>query len=135
MSPPMPEPNPRDRMKAAQLPPDVASMLLIDCIEHGYDIRFKCQYCGMDRTWGRREMLGSRIRARLAWPLSRIQRAVVCPIRGCGGPMPIMRLMKGGYQDGFDRADEPRRQSWLLETLLDVGIMPNDVGLATPLHR
>jgi hypothetical protein len=126
----MPEPSASDRRKAAQLAHEVASTLLIDCVELGYDISFKCQYCGMERTWGRREMLGARLRSCLAWPVSRLQRAAVCPQRGCGGPMPILRLMRGGYRDGFDREDLPRRQAWLVETLLDAGIMPADVGLA-----
>lgn len=43
--------------------------------------------------------------------------------------MPILRLLKGGYQDGFDRSDTRRRRAWLIETLLDAGIMPGDVGL------
>ncbi|SFK41062.1 hypothetical protein [Caulobacter sp. UNC279MFTsu5.1] len=132
----MPEPSASDRRKAAALKDEVASTLLIDCVELGHDVWFKCQYCGMERTWGRREMLGSKLRVRLAWPLDRIQRAVVCPIRGCGGPMPIIRLMQGGYQDGFDRADATRRRAWLIEALLDAGIMPADVGLAwTPAER
>lgn len=127
----MPEPSPSDRRKAAQLPPDVATMRLVECLEHGHDIRIKCQYCGMERTWGRREFLSPRLRSRLAWPLDRVQRAMVCPVRGCRGPMPIIRLMKGGYQDGFDRADVARRRAWLIEALLDAGIMPADVGLAS----
>jgi len=131
----MPEPSDSDRRKASQLRPDVAATLLIDCIERGHDIWFKCQYCGMERTWGRREMLSRRLRKHLAWPMDKVQRAVICPVRGCGGPMPIMRLMKGGYQDGFDRSDAARRQAWLLETLLDAGILPSDVGIATPFHR
>ncbi|MBO9710589.1 MAG: hypothetical protein J7521_20500 [Caulobacter sp.] len=126
----MPEPSPSDRRKAAELAHEVARTLLIDCVELGYDISFKCQYCGMERTWGRREMLGERLRKSLAWPISRLQRAVVCPVRGCGGPMPILRLMKGGYQDGFDRADQERRRDWLINTLLDAGIAPDAVGLA-----
>lgn len=131
----MPEPSPSDRRKAAQLTPDVASTLLIDCVELGYDIRFMCQYCGMERTWGRRDMLSRRLRARLAWPMDRIQAAVACPVPGCGGHMPILRLMQGGYQDGFDRADIACRRSWLIETLLDASIMPSDVGLAWMLGR
>jgi len=50
----MPEPSERDRRKAAALAHEVARTLLIDCVELGYDINFKCQYCGMGRTWGRR---------------------------------------------------------------------------------
>ncbi len=42
--------------------------------------------------------------------------------------MPILRLMKGGYHDSFDRTDAIRRRSWLIETLLDAGIMPADAG-------
>ncbi|KQZ31745.1 hypothetical protein [Caulobacter sp. Root1472] len=131
----MPEPSASDRQKAAQLPPDVAAMRLVDCLELGHDIRISCQYCGMARSWGRREMLSTKLRLRLAWPLARVQRAVVCPVRGCGGPMPIMRLMKGGYQDGFDRADAGRRQAWLVETLLDAGILPADAGVASSAER
>lgn len=127
----MPEPSASDRRKAAQLAPDVAATLLIDCVELGYDVNFKCQYCGMERTWGRRDMLGGRVRGRLSWSMNRIQRSVTCPIKGCGGPMPILRLMKGGYQDGFDRSDVGRRRAWLIETLLDAGIMPEDVGFSS----
>lgn len=127
----MPEPSDSDRRKAAQLRSDVAATLLIDCIELSYDVRFKCQYCGMERTWGRREMLSRRLRKYLAWPMDKIQRAVVCPVRGCGGPLPILGLLSGGYQDGFDRSDARRRRAWLIETLLDAGIMPGDVGLTS----
>lgn len=131
----MPEPSASDRRKAAQLPPDVADMRLIDCLELGHDIRISCQYCGMERTWGRRELLSTRLRPRLAWPLSRVQRAAVCPVRGCRGPMPIMRLMNGGYQDGFDRADAIRRQAWLIETLLNASILPADAGVGPSAER
>ncbi|MBO9710649.1 MAG: hypothetical protein J7521_20805 [Caulobacter sp.] len=131
----MPEPSDSDRRKAARLTPDIATTLLIDCVELGYDIQLKCQYCGHDRTWGRRQMLGAKLRKVLAWPLDRVQRALVCPINGCKGPMPILRLMRGGYQDGFDRADVRRRRAWLIETLLDEGIMPNDVGLTSDILR
>ena len=127
----MPEPSASDRRKAAELKPDVATTLLIDCVELGHDVHFKCQYCGMERTWARRDMLSRRLRAHLAWPMDRIQRAVTCPVKGCAGPMPILRLMKGGYHDGFDRADVARRRAWLVETLLDEGIMPGDLGLAS----
>ena len=127
----MPEPSDSDRRKAATLAPDVAATLLIDCVELGYDVRFKCQYCGMARTWGRRDMLGQRLRSRLAWSMTRLQRAVSCPVRTCGGPMPILHLMAGGYHDGFDRGDAARRRSWLVETLLDAGIAPGEVGLAS----
>lgn len=131
----MPEPSASDRRKAAQLKPDVASTLLIDCVELGYDVRFFCQFCGMERTWGRREMLGRRLRSRLSWPMDRIQNSVSCPVSGCGGPLPILRLMQGGYQDGFDRSDVARRRAWLVETLLDAGIMPGDVGLSATAAR
>jgi len=88
------------------------------------------QYCGMERTWRRRDMLGRRLRTRLAWSMSRIQGAVTCPAKGCGGPLPILRLMQGGYQDGLDRTDPVRRRSWLVKTLLDAGLSPADLGLA-----
>lgn len=80
-------------------------------------------------------MLSRRLRQHLAWPMDRIQRAVTCPVKGCAGPMPIIRLMKGGYQDGFDRSDALRRRAWLVETLLDAGIMPADVGLSSSAGR
>lgn len=126
----MPEPSARDRERAAQLRPDVATTLLIDCVELGHDVRFQCQYCGMERTWGRREMLSARLRKHLAWPLDRVQAATVCPVRGCGGPMPLLRLMAGGYQDG-PKQDASERRAWLIEALLDAGVMPADVGLVT----
>ncbi|MGR4866553.1 hypothetical protein [Caulobacter sp. LARHSG274] len=127
----MPEPSDSDRRKAAQLSPKVASTRLIACVEAGHDLWFKCQYCGMERTWGRREMLSRRLRKHLGWTIDRVQRAATCPMKGCGGPMPIIRLMKGGYQDGFDRSDARRRRAWLVETLLDAGIMPEEAGLTS----
>lgn len=127
----MPEPSASDRRKAAQLKPDIATMMLIDCVELGHDLRFTCQYCGMARTWGRSDMLGARLRRSLAWSIDRIQKAAICPVRGCGGPMPIVQVLKGGYEDGFDRSDVGRRRAWLVETLLDAGIMPEAVGFSS----
>jgi len=76
-------------------------------------------------------LLSPRLRTQLAWPIERVQRAVTCPVKGCGGPMPIIHVLKGGYHDGFDRADVGRRRAWLVETLLDAGIMPETVGLSS----
>ncbi len=124
----MPEPSQSDRRKAAQLQPAAAATRLLDCLERGWDVQFKCQYCGMERTWGRREFLGKRLRSRLPWTLAQAQASVFCPQRGCGGHGPIVRLMRGGYQD--PHADTPATQrSHLVMMLLDAGVLPEEVGL------
>lgn len=73
----MPEPSERDRRKAAQLPPAVAATRLVDCLAQGLDVRFKCQYCGMERTWARRDFLGRRLRTRLPTARSVVRREAV----------------------------------------------------------
>lgn len=124
----MPEPSESDRRKAAQLPPAVADTRLVDCLAQGLDLRFKCQYCGMERTWGRRELLGQRLRKRLAWTIARAQAGVFCPQKGCGGHRPIVRLMKGGYRD--DHPDTPAaRRAHVSTMLMDVGVLPEEAGL------
>jgi hypothetical protein len=124
----MPEPSESDRRKAAQLPPAVADARLVDCLAQGLDVRFQCQYCGMERTWTRQDFLGRRLRRRLAWTLARSQASVFCPQRGCGGHRPIVRLMKGGYHD--DHADTPEGQrAHVVTMLLDAGVLPEEVGL------
>lgn len=124
----MPEPSDADRRKAAQLPTAVAATRLVDCLTQGLDVRFTCQYCGMERTWGRRDFLGQRLRKRLTWTLAQAQASVFCPQRGCSGHRPIVRIMKGGYRD--DHADTPAaRRAHVVTMLLDVGVLPEAVGL------
>lgn len=124
----MPEPSESDRRKAARLQPAMAATRLVDCLERGWDIQFRCQYCGMERTWGRRQFLGQRLRKRLARTIAQVQAGVFCPQRGCGGHWPIVRLMQGGYQDA--RAETPTaRRSHLVTMLLDAGVLPEQVGL------
>lgn len=124
----MPEPSESDRRRAARLQPAMAATRLIDCLERGWDVQFRCQYCGMGRTWGRREFLGRRLRKRLARTIAQIQAGVFCPQRGCGGHWPIVRLMQGGYQD--PQVDTPAAQrSHLVAMLLNAGVLPEEVGL------
>lgn len=124
----MPEPSESDRRKAAQLPAAVADTRLVDCLAQGLDVRFKCQYCGMERTWARRDFLGQRLRKRLTWTLARSQAAVFCPQRGCGGHRPIVRLTQGGYRDEHAGTPEARR-AHVVTMLLDAGVLPEEVGL------
>lgn len=124
----MPEPSESDRRKAARLQPAMAATRLVDCLERGWDVQFRCQYCGMERTWGRREFLGQRLRKRLARTIAQVQAGVFCPQRGCGGHWPIVRLMRGGYQDA--QADTPATQrAHVVTMLLDAGVLPEEVGL------
>ncbi len=124
----MPEPSESDRRKAARLPPAMAATRLVDCLERGWDVQFRRQDCGMERTWGWREFLGRRLRKRLARTVAQIQARVFCPQRGCGGHWPIVRLMQGGYQDV--QADTPaHRRSHLVTRLLDAGALPEEAGL------
>jgi hypothetical protein len=124
----MPEPSESNRRRAAQLPPEVATMRLVDCLAQGLDVRFQCQYCGMERTWTRRQFLGQRLKRRLAWTLAQSQANVFCPQRGCGGHRPIVRLFKGGYRD--NHADTPEAQrAHLVTLLLDASVLPEEAGL------
>jgi len=47
----MPEPSDADRRKAAQLDPQFAQARLVDALERGWEIGFRCQYCGASATW------------------------------------------------------------------------------------
>jgi hypothetical protein len=124
----MPEPSESDRRKAARLQPAMAATRLVDCLARGWDVQFRCQYCGMERTWGRREFLGQRLRKRLARTIAQVQASVFCPQRGCSGHWPIVRLMQGGYQDA--QADTPAAQRAHVATmLLGAGVLPEEVGL------
>lgn len=92
------------------------------------DVRFKCQYCGMGANLVAADFLGQRLRKRLTWALAQSQSNVFCPQRRCGGRRPIVRLLKGGYRD--DHADTPALQrAHLVTMLLDVGILPEEVGV------
>ncbi len=42
----MPEPSEADRRKAAQLDPAFANARFVDALERGWEIGFRCQYCG-----------------------------------------------------------------------------------------
>ena len=122
----MPEPSASDRRKAAGLGLQLAATRLVDCLENGEDIRFKCQYCGTTKTWGRWELTTTH-RDRLGMTLADIQARARCP--RCPGRVPILALLKGGYQDRSLPTAEARRL-WLVDMLLDLGIDPGPLGYA-----
>lgn len=122
----MPEPSASDRRKAADLGFQLAATRLVDCLEQGEDIRFKCQYCGTTKTWGRWELTTAH-RDRLGMTLAEVQARVHCP--RCPGRMPAVALLKGGYQDR-PTSTEADRRSRLIELLLDCGIDPGPLGYA-----
>lgn len=122
----MPEPSASDRRKAADLGVQLAATRLVDCLEHGEDIRFKCQYCGTTKTWGRWELTTVH-RDRLGLTLAEVQAKARCP--RCPGRMPVITLLKGGYQDR-PTPTEAARRSWLIELLLECGIDPGPLGYA-----
>lgn len=120
----MPEPSDSDRRKAAQLDKELAALRLVDCLENGWDIRLRCQYCGTTKTWGRREMLG-RLRARLGLTMDKIQPLAICP--RCPGRMPQMQIQNGSYLDAppFDPTTRRRR---VIDMLLDARVAPDSLG-------
>ena len=116
----MPEPSDSDRRKAAQLPPEFACFRLVDALERGWEISFRCQYCGTTKTWHRAVMLG-RARRYLGCSMAEVQAKAVCP--RCPGHMPIMAF------SGVIEPDDMERRRWdLISTLLDSGIDPLDLG-------
>lgn len=87
----MPEPSDSDRRKAAQLEPWLAGARLVDALERGWDIHFRCQFCGTTKTWRRDTLLG-RARALLGCTLAQIQRK---DLVGRGGEDPLLTLALG----------------------------------------
>ncbi len=116
----MPEPSARDREKAAQLDPAFANRRLVDALERGWEIEFRCQYCGSSKTWRRDVMLG-RARRYLGMTMVEIQARAVCP--RCPGRSPIMSF------SGVLEPGDMERRSWdLINTLLDSGVDPTALG-------
>jgi DNA-directed RNA polymerase subunit RPC12/RpoP len=117
----MPEPSDSDRRKAAQMEPWLAGARLVDALERGWEIHFRCQYCGTTKTWRRDTMLG-RARPLLGDTFDQIQRKAACP--RCPGRLPI--LWMSGVQDPGPQAERLR---WdVINTLLDAGLSPSDYG-------
>lgn len=116
----MPEPSDNDRRKAAALDPTFAKARLVDALERGWEIEFRCQYCGATKTWRRDVMLG-RARAYLGLTMAEIQARAVC--QRCPGRFPIMS-MSGVVQPN----DMDRRRWELINALLDARIDPSSLG-------
>ncbi|MEW6390215.1 MAG: hypothetical protein AB1542_07255 [Pseudomonadota bacterium] len=117
---PMPEPSDADRRKAARLDPAFAGARLIDALERGWEIGFRCQYCGAGKTWRRDTMLG-RARRYLNCTMAEIQARLPCP--RCPGRMPIMTM-----SGVIDPGDAEARRWATVSLLLDVGLNPTDYG-------
>lgn len=116
----MPEPSARDRQKAAQLDLAFANRRLVDALERGWEIEFRCQYCGASKTWRRDVMLG-RARAYLGMTMADIQARAVC--QRCPGRLPIM-----SFSGVMEPSDMERRRWALINTLLDAGLDPTALG-------
>jgi hypothetical protein len=117
----MPEPSDSDRRKAAQMEPWLASSRLVDALERGWEVHFRCQYCGTTKTW-RRDVMVGRARGLLGETFAAIQRKAACP--RCPGRLPIIWI--SGIQEPGARAEQLR---WaLISTLLDAGLNPSDYG-------
>jgi len=54
----MPEPSVRDREKMSKIDATFASLRLVDALERGWGITFRCQYCGAGKTWRRDTFIG-----------------------------------------------------------------------------
>lgn len=118
---PVPEPSESDRRKAARLEPWLADARLVDALERGWEVHFRCQFCGATKTWRRDTMLG-RSRGLLGKTFAEIQRQAACP--RCGGRLPIVWI--SGVKDPGPDAERLR---WgLINTLLDAGLSPGDYG-------
>ena len=116
----MPEPSDSDRRKAAALDPRFAQSRLIEALERGWEIGFRCQYCGASRTWGHDIMLG-RARRYLNCTMAQIQACIPCP--RCPGRLPIMT------QSGVvNPPDLERRQGRVVQALREAGLDPSDYG-------
>jgi hypothetical protein len=117
----MPEPSPSDREKMTRLHPRFATARLVEALEKGWAITFRCHYCGTSKTWRRDVFLG-RAKGLLGATMAEIQRKVVCP--RCPGHMPIMTV--SGVLDLGDGAERARHA--MITTLLDAGLNPTDFG-------
>ena len=115
----MPEPSEADRRKAAQLDPAFANARFVDALERGWEIGFRCQYCGAGGTWRRDVMLG-RAR-RLTCTMAQIQARLPCP--RCPGRLPIVTM-----SGVIDPGDAERRRWATITLLLDAGLNPTDYG-------
>lgn len=116
----MPEPSDADRRKAAHIAPPFDQARLVDALERGWEITFRCQYCGSSRTWRRDVMLG-RARPLLNLTMPQIQARVACP--RCPGRIPTMSF------SGVMTPADPERARWAaVEALLDAGLNPSDYG-------
>jgi hypothetical protein len=116
----MPEPSDADRRKAARLDPAIADARLIDALERGWEIGFRCQYCGAGRTWRRDTMLG-RARRYLNCTMAEIQARLPCP--RCPGRMPIITM-----SGVIDPGDTQARRWATAALLLNAGLNPADYG-------
>jgi hypothetical protein len=68
----MPEPSDNDRRRAATLDPVFSKARLVDALDRGWEIEFRCQYCSATKTWQRDVLLG-RARAYLGLTMAEIQ--------------------------------------------------------------
>ncbi len=116
----MPEPSDSDRRRAAELAPELARARLVDAFERGWEIHFRCQFCGATKTWRRDTMLG-RARGLLGVTFVEIQRRTVCP--RCPGRAPII-TMSGVIDPGNAEA----RRWATVSALLDAGLDPGAYG-------
>jgi len=116
----MPEPSDSDRRRAAALDPQLAGSRLIDALERGWEIGFRCQYCGTGKTWRRDVMLG-RARRYLNCTLAEIQARIPCP--RCPGRLPIITI------SGLINPPDLAQRRWAtVMALLDAGLNPTDYG-------
>jgi hypothetical protein len=109
----------------AQLDHQFAAIRLVEALEKGWEITFRCHYCGATKTWRRDTFLG-RARKLLGATMAEIQRKVVCP--RCPGHMPIMTF--SGVLDLGAGAERARHA--MITTLLDAGLNPSDFGYGYP---
>ncbi len=116
----MPEPSHADRRKAAQLDPDFARRRLIDALERGWQIHFRCQFCGSSAIWDGATMLG-RGRRYLACTMAELQQRLPCP--RCPGRPPIM-TMSGVMEPGNVQGRRRRTEA----ALRGAGLDPADYG-------
>lgn len=117
----MPEPSDSDRRKAAQMEPWLAQARLVDALERGWTLHFRCQFCGASRTWHRDTMLG-RARRLLGATLADVQAKAACP--RCPGRMPILTM--SGVRDPGPQAQRLREA--VICDLLDAGLNPSALG-------
>lgn len=116
----MPEPSANDRRKAAQLSEAFAGVRLVEALERGWEIGFRCQFCGASKTWQRDVMLG-RARKLLNCTMTQIQAKAVCP--RCPGRMPIMTFY------GLMQPANPERARWeVMNALMEAGLIPAHYG-------